>query len=390
MTRLLREVLDEWADEAKVPHDLADRALRRRAWKPAGAAVLVMAMIAAVAVFVGGQPESVARPADALTLPARPFPAPTDVRTDTEHSPPTKLIAAGHYAVSAYYVTSREQERVRRTWSLYDPRTDGYEQTPYAWVDAAPGLQAAAVIEGDLLGNRVGVMDMNTRRMLKWFDLEHSVGSVVWSPDGTKILATAYSSYPDVLRDGEAPMGESPRIGYYIIDLQTGESSYYDLPPMKDIKPGEEHRPFNVNARQDLGWSLDGTMIWEPTATQPDKVFHTLDGQPREAPKGERYAEHSPISGTSPNGRLVLGGSGLPTKITEAATGKVAGQQRVLQLHAWADDDNVIALGCAGKCENEFNAGLVLVSVDGSKTTQLAANHDSIKDGAWRWVLTPR
>ncbi|NUO98723.1 MAG: hypothetical protein HOW59_12410, partial [Nonomuraea sp.] len=206
MTRLLRDTMEDWADEARVPRNLADRALRRRSWKPYGAAVLVMAMIALVAVFVTAQrePASVVRPANGISLPPRPSPAPTDVRTDTENVPPAKFIAAGRMAVSAYYVTAREKaedgyQRVRRTWSLYDPRTGGYEQTTYAWVDVAPGLQVAAVLEGDLLSRRLGVLDMNTRRILAWYDLEHPVASAAWSPDGTKIVATAYSDYPDLL-----------------------------------------------------------------------------------------------------------------------------------------------------------------------------------------------
>jgi WD40 repeat protein len=398
MTRLLHDTLEDWAGEVRVPHDLADRALRRRAWKPVGAAALVMAMVAGVALFVAvqGRPEPVVRPATGVTLPARPSPAPTDVRTDTENSPPARLITAGRMAVSAYYTTRREAtsadlERIRRTWSLYDPRTGGYERTPYAWVDVAPGLQVAAVLEGDLLSRRLGVLDMNTREVLSWIDLEHQVASVTWSPDGKRILATAYSSYPDVLRgrgDQASPTGASSRTGYYVVDVEDGTADYHELPPL----PGHEsnERIINPNGRQDLGWSLDGTMIWAPTTATPDRLFYSLDGEPQDAPEGQRYRRWSSLSAISPDGRLALGPDGLPTKITEVGTGKVAGRQRVLQLHAWADDDNVIALGCAGTCGNEFNTGLVLVSVDGSRMTQLTADHDSTESGARRWVLTPR
>ncbi|GAA3254106.1 hypothetical protein [Nonomuraea helvata] len=404
MTRLLRDTLHEWADETRVPHDLADRALRRRAWKPVGMVVLAVGLVAAIAVSAAvglGAAQNAAdtvRPASGITLPARPSPAPTDVRTDTEHSPPAKLIAAGRMAVSAYYTDRREQlsekeQRIRRTWSLYDPRTDGYEETQWAWVDVAPGLQVAAVLEGDLISKRLGILDMNTRQVLKWFDLEHPVGSVAWSPDGTKVLATAYSSYPDILEGKGSQVaarpGTSPRTGYYIVDVEAGTADYHELPPMTD-QMSPDQKIFNMNGRQDLGWSLDGTMLWAPTATMPDRVFYTLDGEQREAPEGARYVDYSRISATSPNGRLVLGPDGLPTKVTDAATGQVVGQQRVLQLQAWADDDNIIALGCAGACKSEFNNGLVLVSVDGKRMTQLGANRDSEKDGAWRWVLTPR
>jgi hypothetical protein len=247
VSSLLRDALHEWADETRVPHDLADRALRRRAWwKPVGAAVLAVGLVAAIAVFVTGQrePEVTVRPANGVTLPVRPSPAPTDVRADTENNPPAKLIAAGRMAVSAYYTIRNEQvgedrQRFRRTWSLYDPRTDGYERTDWAWVDVAPGLQVAAVLEGDLISKRLGILDMNTRQIMKWFDLEHPVASVSWSPDGTRVLATAYSESPDVLpgKPGEViPIGarSSPRIGYYIVDVEKGQADFHPLPPMSD------------------------------------------------------------------------------------------------------------------------------------------------------------
>ncbi|TMR08347.1 hypothetical protein ETD86_48215 [Nonomuraea turkmeniaca] len=355
-------------------------------------------LVAAVAVFVTGQsaPEMTVRPADGVTLPARPSPAPTDVRADTENNPPAKLVAAGRMAVSAYYTTTREQiaedrQRLWRIWSLYDPRTGGYERTTWAWLDVAPGLQVAAVLEGDLPGKRLGILDMNSRQVMKWFDLEHPVAAVSWSPDGTRVLATAYSENPDVVQgkgDDVIPIGgdrSSPRTGYYIVDVEKGQADYHPLPPMSP-----DARPSNTNARQDLGWTLDGAMLWAPTDTIPDRVFHSLDGRPRDAPEGQRYVDYSRESAVSPNGRLVLGPDGLPTTITDRETGEIVGRQNVLQLHAWADDDNVLALGCVGSCENEFNNGLVLVSVDGTRMTQLAANRDTNKDGTWRWVLTAR
>ena len=85
----------------------------------------------------------------------------------------------------------------------------------------------------------------------------------------------------------------------------------------------------------------------------------------------------------------MLGRSGLPTKITDRETGKVVGTQKVLQLLAWADNEHVIALGCAGECRNEFDNGLVLITVDGSQITPLTAKMNRNKT-EWEWVLTPR
>jgi WD40 repeat protein len=241
------------------------------------------------------------------------------------------------------------------------------------------------VIEGaDGLGRRLGILDMNTREILKWFDLEHPVASVAWSPDGTKVLATAYSSSPDLLEgegDQAGPTGSSPRTGYYLVDVRAGTADFHPL-PVRDAD--------TMNARQDFGWSLDGTLIWAPVVVEPGKLFFTLDGRERPAPEGEQYVWGTGHSAISPDGRLLLGPAGLPTKIFDVATREIAGRQNVLQLHAWADDDNVLALGCAGSCDNEFNNGLVLVSVDGERTTQLSRNRNTQENGAWRWVLTPR
>ncbi|MEV0145592.1 MULTISPECIES: hypothetical protein [unclassified Nonomuraea] len=410
MTRLLRDTLEEWAGEARVPHDLADRALggRRRRWAlSAGVGVLAAGVAVAVTVAVSGlgvdHRQATVRPATGVTLPARPSPAPTDVRTYTEGRPPRTLIAAGNVAVSAYWTTTTEKvseklERYRRTWWLYDPRNDGYEKTDWAWVDVAPGLQTAAAINGDLLGRQIAIVDMATRQVRTFIDLEHDAGSVVWSPDGTRLLVTTYSGFPDeqppmknntITYDANTKIGT--RTGYYVIDVTTGEKEYHELPAFTSPSKEEDTAPGNGNSRQDMGWSVDGSLIWAPTDTMPDRLFYTPDGE-RHDPPADRYIPYTGRTALSPNGELVIGPrqSGLPTEITDARSGQVAGRQKVLQLLAWADDDNVIALGCARKCDDEFDNGLVLVSVDGSRTTQLAATGKSEGAGSWEWVLTPR
>ncbi|GAA2300867.1 hypothetical protein GCM10010149_57470 [Nonomuraea roseoviolacea subsp. roseoviolacea] len=399
-----------------MPHDLADRALgvRRPARTPRGrvrpwalaAGALALAAGVTVALVVpgtGGEDRgATVRPATGLTLPERPSPAPTDIRTYTEGRPPRTLIAAGNVAVSAYWTTTTEKasanlQRLRRTWWLYDPRNDGYEKTDWAWVDVAPGLQTAAAISGGLLGRQIVIVDMATRRNTSVIGLEHDAGSLVWSPDGTKLLVTTYSDYPDVWKGSpDSPdwhtVGGGHRTGYYLIDVTTGEKEYHELPELADmLNEPAGSGPGNGNNRQDLGWSLDGSLIWAPTDTRPDRLFYTLDGK-RHDPPADRYIPHAGTTALSPNGKLVIGPrqSGLPTEITDARSGKVAGRQKVLQLLAWADDDNVVALGCARECDDEFDAGLVLVSVDGTRTTQLAATGKSEGEGSWRWVLTPR
>lgn len=391
MTRLLRDTMEEWADEVRVPHDLADRALRRRAWRPVAATVLAAGLavvVTVLAIGLHGQNATV-RPANGVSVPVRPAVTSTDVRADIKNAPPEKFVAAGDVAVSAYFTTWQEKlpgdvELSRRTWYLYDPRSDGYEKTAWSWVDVAPGLQLAAVLQGERIGRRVGILDMNTRQVLAWIDLGHDVGSLAWSPDGTKVLATAYSQYPDRTEKRRNPFSgnrdlvypPSTRIGYYIIDVATGEAAYHPLPAL-----GNDDQPGNIGGRQDLGWSLDGSMLWEPTDTQPDRLWLSLDGKRQDGPAGDQYVDYSAWSRISPDGKRVLGPDMPPSR---------PGKQVVLQRLAWADDDNVLALGCAGKCGSEFNNGLVLVSADGERTTQLTASRNRGGDETWEWVLTRR
>ncbi|MEO3863657.1 hypothetical protein [Acrocarpospora sp. B8E8] len=63
----------------------------------------------------------------------------------------------------------------------------------------------------------------------------------------------------------------------------------------------------------------------------------------------------------------------------------------MLQLVAWADDEHLIALGCAGSCEFEFNSALVLVSLDGKEVVQLSGYRENTNDpGAWQPMFTLR
>ncbi|NRQ38956.1 hypothetical protein HII36_45125 [Nonomuraea sp. NN258] len=391
MTKLLSDTLHEWAGEARVPHDLADRALRGRAGSRRRAAPIGLALLAtglATVVAVSGLTGPAVRPAG-VTLPPRPSPVATDVRADPEHAPPTRLVTAGRLAVSAFHTVREEAaaglfQHFRRSWSVYDPRTGGYRPIAGAWVDVAPGLRVAAVVDGDHLGRRVGVLDLETRRYLTWIELEHPVAAVTWSPDGTRLLATAYRESPDRYVRGETiaePVPPSPRTGFYVIDVRAGTADYRALPP----RAGQR---IALDQRADLAWSLDGGSIYEPTSSSnPDRVFYTLAGEPRDAPAGQRYAEHTPYSALSPDGRRAIGTLRLPTVITDSRTGAEIAQLPVLEVLAWADDDHVVAVDCPGDCADRQDKGLALVRADGTgKPTRLTASTKS----AWQWVLTPR
>ncbi|WP_169983457.1 hypothetical protein [Microbispora sp. H10836] len=420
--RMLKQTLEEWSREVHVPADLAERALRRRSrlrlTRFAGA-VSCAALVAAVALLVplvvaprfappvdtGGAP---------VVVPVQPYrvhpyrassPA-RDVLADTENSPPKKMIAAGRVAVSAYFTWRRRavagREVMDRTWYLLDPVTESYEKTEWGWAEVAPGLRWAAVLEKDLPARRIGIFDMEKRQVRAWVSVDHLVGGVSWSPDGTQLVATAYDDHPDLSRDSVhygrrcparvAATPEDPRqprfqtvstsrTGFYVVDVATATAG--------DFHAVDPCWTDNSNVRRDFAWSGDGTLIRERSLSRWHDAFLDLAGRPHDAPPGHVATESK--AGVSPDGTLLAGRDGMPTKVTELSTGKVVGRQQVLQLLAWADDRRLVALGCAGTCDNEFRNGLVLVSVDGRQTVPLTADRKhSQKPEAWEPILTLR
>ncbi|MFG1824648.1 hypothetical protein ACGFIJ_19360 [Microbispora bryophytorum] len=415
--RILKETLTEWSREVHVPADLAGRALRRRSrlrlTRFAGA-VSCAAVVAAVALLVplvvaprfappvdtGGAPVVVPVQPYRQTTPAQ------DVLADTENSPPKTMIAAGRVAVSAYYTwrsrTVAGRKVLDRTWYLLDQVTGSYEKTEWGWAEVAPGLRWAAVLEKDLPVRRIGIFDMETRQMRAWVPVDHPVGGVAWSPDGTRLLATTYDESPDLdmtsvderrcpARAAATPgnpgrppfqMISTSRTGFYVVDAATATAGDFHAvdPCLTD----------NSNVRRDFRWSDDGALVREASNIwkRPD-AFYDLDGRPHDAPDGYVLTESQ--AGVSPDGTLLAGRDGMPTKVTELSTGKVVGRQQVLQLRAWADDRRLVALGCAGTCGSEFHNGLVLVGVDGKDMVQLSVyRKNSQQPEAWEPVLTLR
>ncbi|TQS24104.1 hypothetical protein [Microbispora sp. KK1-11] len=417
--RMLKQTLEEWSREVHVPGDLADRALRRRSrlrlTRFAGA-VSCAAVVAAVALLVplavvplftaepisqvGGPPVVVPVQPYRQTIPVQ------DVLADTGNSPPKTMIAAGRVAVSAYYTwrsrTVAGRKVLDRTWYLLDPATESYEKTEWGWAEVAPGLRWAAVLERDLPVRRIGIFDMETRQVRAWVPVDHPVGGVAWSPDGTRLLATAYDESPDldmtsvderrcparVAATPEDPrqppfqMIATSRIGFYLVDAATATAG--------DFHAVDPCWTENSNVRRDFKWSDDGTLIRERSNVwkQPD-AFLDLEGRPHDAPSG--YVATESKAGVSPDGTLLAGPDGMPTKVTELSTGETVGRQQVLQLLAWADDRRLVALGCADTCGNEFHNGLVLVNVDGEDAVPLSAyRKNSQEPEAWEPVLTLR
>ncbi|GLW09787.1 hypothetical protein Misp01_49160 [Microtetraspora sp. NBRC 13810] len=401
----------DWADEARVPPDLAARALRRRRWRRtrgavlAGAiAILVISVLPRYVVppLLGKDPGRAAtvtteESGEPTQQPSRP-PALAEPITDPESSPPKKLIAAGDVAVYAYnvwdYVKISDERQVSRlTWYLYDDGTRTYEKTPWAQLDVAPGGERVAVLE-KFPARRVGVLRRSTGQV-DWLDLDHQVASVAWSPDGSRLLLTAYRSDPDeqaIPVNGTVMMLPGTRTGYLIAEPGS------PVAPRFVSLPADSEQ---IGTRADLVWSHDGTLVWAPVAEAPGKKYFDLEGRPSAAPPHE--ADTYQHAGLSPDGRLLAvdGTGGIVTGVKDVATGRitslapVAGQW-IEQLEAWAGPDLLIAWACElegtdGCAVSEFRNRLVLITTDGTTLTPLTGYRpNSQAPGSWTPLITPR
>ncbi|MFG2004168.1 hypothetical protein ACGFNU_33910 [Spirillospora sp. NPDC048911] len=385
---IVKDTLDEWAAEARIPRDLAGRALRRRTRRRsfkvalAGGSTALLVGAASVAIVSGGG-SARPRPMEPALQPVA-LSSDTTLRTDQDSAFPRRLVAAGHMAVAAYYThrvrSINGQPTAQRTWHLYNPSTGTYEQAPWAFISVAPGMNQAAVLQGPLPASRVGVLDMKTRRVTRWIPVDHPVGGVDWSPDGRRLLLTSYNKNPDILGNP----GESSRTGYYVVNSMAERGAFHPMPALGD----------NVNHRQDLGWSRDGKLIWAPTATMPAKLFYSPDGRRQPAPPHEAdYEDHE--AGLSPNGTLLPQFGPKPgpaVTVTNVVTGKKVAVLPIEQAEAWADDKQLFATGCdPKKCtgKGEFRNRLLLVTLRG-KITPLTGYRRSDREGAWIPVFTRR
>ncbi|MCT9142582.1 WD40 repeat domain-containing protein [Streptomyces violarus] len=364
------------------------------------AVAAVVACGVAVSLATAGDDGSPERSADGLSAP--------DVMAHPDQSPPRERIAAGRVAVSAYF-TARSVQRpggdgvVAYEWSLLDTTTDRYRKTDWAWLDVAPGMKTAAVLERDLPVDRIGLLNLATGKVERWIKVDRGVGGVRFSPDGKRLVATAYNLDPDGLfkdasyrlNDKTVPGPKPSRTGFYVVDVASGRADFTERPPRKGDR-GSLAR----GGRQDFMWSRDSTLLWEPWTNKAGKVFYDVDG--KEVPVPEREAKlGSPGALLSPDKKLVTGkfagdDGQIVSEVLDASNGKRVALVPGQQLLAWADDDALIAWRCdPERCDpgkGEFRNQLVLVSLDGKSLTPLSGfrKADLHYSGRWTPVFSRR
>lgn len=381
--QLLRDTLREWSEETSAPPgpDLAGRALRlrrrsrRRTATAAGAAVLAL-LAGGAYVHKPAEPSNVhpAGPANA--------PRPDRVLAHPDESPPRHLVAAGDLAVSAYRTGETPEKRggsERRTydWYLYDTGKQRYEKTPWGALDVAPGMKRAAVLEKTLPAPRVGIVDLNTGKVVQWIPLDHEAGGVSWSPDGTRLAVTTYSGDPDV-EPSPANRETAPgRTGYYVIGIETGERRYRPLPA-------------SIGGRSDLRWSRDGTRLADPAPTHgPYLAYYDLQGRPAGTPPYEGVGASD--AGRSPDGRYYATGDERTGVVKDARTHRTVGGRFTGAPLAWTSDDRLLRWEkCAGQCADDRYERLVLADPDGHTTVPLTGFRAYEGRGAWEPVITRR
>ncbi|WP_392968686.1 WD40 repeat domain-containing protein [Streptomyces sp. LN245] len=407
---LLRDTLREQAEDGpRTPPGFADRVLavrrrrrtRRIASVAVAAAVVLTAAVAVPGLDSGGHD---VRPLHGVDpKPATTHPAPS---AHPGQSPVHSLVAAGRTAMAAYYTRKTDWQSVHdgihrgirvRTYWLLDPKSGHYEKdTRWSFVAVAPGLRTAAVLERHLPVRRIGLLDLASGKVARWIPVDHPVGGLEFSRDGTGLVATTYSENPDkqVKMDkiDRVPVSVKPsRTGFYVFDVASGKGSWADVGVVRDDQGNE------IQARQDFGFCRDGKTIRGRQSVTPGDRFYDVSGREVSVPDAERYRNWFMGAGLSPDGTRLAGefaGEKWHTSswILDPRTGKHLAEVRGQVLLAWADDRSLIAWDIAKGDKNEFHNRLVLVTIGSDKEVPLSGFLKGTEGTVGRWepVFTDR
>ncbi|MFJ6896681.1 WD40 repeat domain-containing protein [Streptomyces hokutonensis] len=398
---LVRDSLREQASGQPSPATgFADRvlAVRRRRIRRLASVAAAAAAVVAVAVTVP------------LLDSGRTDVRPAEVIDGTVAHPdqwlPRDLIAAGRTTLAAYYTeqtvpTTPSRGVATRTYWLLDPQTEKYHMiSGFSYVAIAPGMRTAAVLEQNLPTHRIGILDLTTGKIQRWIKVQHGVGGLAFSRDGSKLLATTYSENPDVRapstvneKTGEwswqGPLG-SPRDGFYVLDVVSGAGRWSSVPSGREI-----------NGREDFAFSRTGEQVYSRIIGGRDGLqqFYDLDGNKIAAPANEKYLRSDVDARLSPNGRLAALGltkevGGSPGKsyssIRDPLTGKEITKVRGAQLLAWADDSHLIAWERTTGLDAPYVPRLVLVTIGSDKVVPLSGTYKNIEKVVWKPVFAER
>jgi hypothetical protein len=315
---------------------------------------------------------------------------PSDIIAHPDQTPPRDLIAAGDVALAAYYTWSTVKQTddrgvAVRTYWLLDQKTGKYvKTTKWSFIDVAPGMRTAAVLEKDVPAKRIGLLNLVTGEVERWIPVDRGVAGVEFSPDGSKLVATTYDKNPDLRykadydSDGDGKKndwmpqyGQSSRTGFYVIDVGSGEGSW----------SGVTYNSNDLNVRQDFAFSHDGKLVYSGLTTEPHMRYYDFEGKEVDKPANEQYAHWFDDAGVSPDGKLVAGNGTVLDAYSGEQAAKVPGQQPL----AWADNERLVAW-YSEPGTNEFHNRLVLITIGSDKVVPLSGFRKGNDGAAGRWT----
>ncbi|MEW1690853.1 WD40 repeat domain-containing protein [Streptomyces sp. NPDC091265] len=324
---------------------------------------------------------------------------PSGIIAHPGQTPPRDLIAAGDVALAAYYTSSNVKQTDDRavgdrTYRLLDQKTGTYVKTTrWSFIDIAPGMRTAAVLEKNLPAKRIGLLNLLTGEVERWIPVSHGVGGVEFSPDGSRLVATTYSKNPDLRyradydSDGDGKnndwmpqFGQSNRTGFYVVDVTSGKGSWNEVTTPSDA----------LNPREDFAFSHDGKLICSGITTESHMQYYDFAGNEVAQPANEKYAHRFSGAGLSPDGKLVAGGyagnnNKSASELLDPYTGKRVTKVNGQQLLSWVDDKRLIAWDITPG-SNEFHNRLVLVTIGSDKVVPLSGFRKGNDGAAGRWT----